>query len=690
MKIPSKHKSAKAADFIRIGGRPSRLAVVQVEEIVNLLKSRGLNLQYRLTTFKTAGDRDKSTPLTSNLSDNFFTDAVDQALLKGRIDVAVHSAKDLPAVLHPDLEIVALTPCLDSSDAWVSPVSFDQLPRKAKVGTSSFLRQESIKALRPDLKLVPVRGTIQERLQLIEQKKVDGIIIATCALKRLNLGHLIRDIFPWEGTPLQGQLAVVCRRDREEFKKVFQCIDVRRSYGKVFLVGAGPGDKELVTLKAIEVLKKADCVFYDYLADPGLLKYAPQAEHVYVGKRKGAHVLSQNELSKQLRLRAMAGQCVVRLKGGDPLIFGRGAEEIAYLRSFHIETGVIPGVSSATGIPSLLGIPLTARGISSSVSFVSAHGEDERSNAKSAIRIPDTDTVVFFMGLSKLSEIMQAFRKKGWSADTPVAIVSKGTRRDQQVLTGTLATIGKIVRRNPLKPPALIIVGKTVDFYKPALSSRNILFLGTHPQEYRSLGRLIHWPMIRISPVVFNRSQKEKLWRLLSHSDIVLLTSEYAVEYFFKLLEDVDRRHLSIQDKDFAVIGEHTAQALLDRGVHPTWIAVEETSEGMFKELKKRVALKGKTVFFPRSSLPNPYLKTELTKAGATVHQIAVYENSKPARRPLPETEIHSVIFTSPSTVVNFLKDYGKIPASWELLCKGPVSQRMLAKHGYKAAVIKQ
>lgn len=688
MKITTKQKSGKSTDFIRIGSRPSRLAVVQVEEVVNLLKSRGLNLQYHLTILKTAGDRDKSTPLTANLADDFFTDSVDQALLKGRIDVAIHSAKDLPALLHPDLEIVALTPCLDSSDAWVSPVSFDQLPSKAKVGTSSFLRQESIKALRPDLKLVAVRGTIQERIELIEKKKVDGIIIAACALKRLNLGHLIRDVFPWEGSPLQGQLAIVCRRDRDEFKKIFQCIDVRRSYGKILLVGAGPGDKELITLKAIEALKKADCVFYDYLVDPGLLKYAPQAEHVYVGKRKGAHALLQSELSRQLRLRAVAGQRVVRLKGGDPLIFGRGADEISYLRAYHIETEVIPGVSSATGIPSLLGIPLTARGVSSSVSFVSAHGEDERSNAKAGIRIPDTDTVVFFMGLSKLSEIIKAFLNKGWVADTPVAIISKGTRRDQHILTGTLLTIEKLVRQNPLKPPALIIVGKTVDFYRPVISSKNILFLGTHPQEYHSLGRLIHWPMIKISPVTLNRSQKEKLRQLVSGSDIVLLTSEYAVDNFFKLLTDVDRQLLSIQDKDFAVIGEHTAQALLDRGVHPKWIAAEETSEGMFKELKKRVILKGKTICFPRSALSNPYLKTELTKAGAKVHQIPVYENTKPAKRPLPDTEIHTVMFTSPSTVVNFLKDYAKIPATWEILCKGPVSQRMLAKHGYKAAVI--
>ena len=675
--------------LLRIGSRQSPLAIVQVSEVVGLLKSKGFRLDYELVKFATAGDRDKKTSLTSNSADDFFTDAIDQALLKGKIDVAVHSAKDLPNEISSGLEIVALTPCLDDTDAWISPIRFAKLPRKAKVGTSSLLRQASLKNLRADVHFVQIRGTIQERLELIKKNKIDGMIAATCAFKRLKLEHLIQDIFDWEGTPLQGQLAIVCRRGHEQYKKIFHCLDVRRMYGKVFLVGAGPGDPQLITLKAIEMLKNADCVFYDYLVDPSLLKYAPKAEHIYVGKRKGSYALSQTELSRQVRLKAMSGKCVVRLKGGDPLIFGRGADELSYLRSFHIQTEVIPGISSATGIPSLLGIPLTARGISSSVSFVSAHGEDERLNVKSRIHVPDTQTVVFFMGLSKLPQIIKSLRGQKWPLDTPIAIISKGTRRDQLILTGTLSTIEGIVGRNLVNPPALIIVGKTVDFYRPPQTSKDILFLGTHPHEYRSLGQLIHFPMIKISPVTFGRSQKENLLRVLNDSQIVLFTSEYAVECFFKFLTKWDKRRESIQNKDFAVIGGHTAQALLDQGVHPKFIASDETSEGMFKELKKRIALKGKSIIFPRSSLSNPFLKKALTKAGAHVHEIAVYNNTKPAKRSLPRAEIQAVIFTSPSTVINFIKDYGKIPPSWEILCKGPVSQRMLAKHGYSATIIK-
>lgn len=675
--------------IIRIGSRRSPLALIQVEEVLTLLKASGVRADFKRVTFDTSGDKNKSTPLTAGAADDFFSDTIDRALLRHKIDVAVHSAKDLPQKLHSDLQVYALTQALDDTDAWVGPAHFNDLPRGARVGTSSFLRQQSIQFLRPDVKLVSIRGTIGERFELIHQGKVDGIIAAACALKRLGLDSLIKDIFPWEGTPLQGQLAVVGRRGDKQLQDIFKAIDARRRYGRVTLVGAGPGDPRLITVYGIDALQEADCVFYDYLTDPALLKYAPKAEHVYVGKRKGCHALSQKDLSRQLRLKAMEGKRVVRLKGGDPFVFGRGAEEIQYLRSYHIEVDVIPGVSSATGIPSVLGVPLTARGISSSVSFVSAHGEDENRNSGKAIHIPESDTIVFLMGLTKLGQIVKTLRNKKWPADTPVMIVSNGTRRDQVVLTGTLLTIERVVRKEKPEQPALIVVGKTVGLYQPPQHQRTVLFLGTHPQEYRSLGRLIHLPMIRISPVEFSIHKRNSFLSAIIESGVVLLTSEYSVEYLFKFLNKYAPKELKqIQAKDFVVIGGHTAQALLDHGVHPKLIASEETGEGVFKALKKNYKLKGLRIVFPRSSLPNPFLKKALTKEGAIVVDVPVYQNTKPKKRLLPKEVIQTVVFTSPSTVVNFMKDYGKIPASWEILCKGPVSQKALKKFGYQAKII--
>ncbi len=672
--VPSKQK-------IKIGSRRSPLALVQVQEVIGLLKRKGIRLSTQLVPFTTAGDRDRVTSLTSNPADDFFTDTIDRALIQGKIDLAVHSAKDLPQELHPQLEIFALTFALDESDAWVGPLRFRDLPPGAKVGTSSLLRQGSIKKLRPDVKLIDVRGTIQERLNLIWDGKLDGVVVASCALKRLGMGGLIKDIFPWEGTALQGQLAVVGRRRDHQLKKIFAPIDVRQRYGKVTLVGAGPGDRDLITVKGLKALRQADAVFYDYLVDPALLAYAPKAEHIYVGKRKGCHALTQSELSRQLRLKAQEGLNVVRLKGGDPLIFGRGAEEIAYLRGYHIEIAVVPGVSSATGIPSSLGIPLTARGISSSVAFVSGHGEDE--GASFHLRDHKTDTIVFFMALSRISQVVKTLRQHKWQKDTPIIIISKGTRKDEQVLSGTLGTIEGIVKKYRPQPPALMIVGKTTRFYKPPLERKTILFLGTHPQNYRSLGNILHFPMIQIKPVKFPAIAKKYFLDELLASDLIVVTSEYAVEQLFALFKAE-----TLSDKKFVAIGSHTAQALLDHNLHPRLIASDETSEGLFSAIKKKFPLEGKLIVFPRSGLPNPFLRRALTKEGAKVKEVTVYNNVKPAKRALPKEQVDAVVFTSPSTVVNFMKDYGKIPSSWEVLCKGPASRKALKKYGYLARII--
>lgn len=668
---------------IKIGSRGSALARTQVGEVIRLL---GGNVPYEPVIFTTRGDRDKSTPLTTQPADDFFTDAIDEALLKGRIDIAVHSAKDLAACLRPGLEIFALTASIDDTDAWVSKYPWSGLPAGAKVGTSSLLRQKQAKGLRPDIQIVDIRGTIEERIALIEQGKVDGIIVASCALKRLGLADLVRDVFPWEGMPLQGQLAVVGRSEDTKLKELFKPIDVRAKYGTVTLVGAGPGDPELITVKGSRALEKADCVFYDYLADRNLLKYAPRAEHVYAGKRKGEHTLSQNDLSRMLRIKALEGKNVVRLKGGDPLVFGRGADEIRYLSSYHIPVEVIPGISSATGIPSCLGVPLTARGVSSSVAFVSGHEEDEDRKGPQPVRIPSTDTIVFLMGLTKLSGIVSALKAKGWPLPTPMLIVANGTRIDEQVLEGNLGNIEALAYEAQLKPPALIIAGQTVHFYKKR-PQRTWLHCGTNPELYRGLGRIIAWPMIELKPIALDAQQRAKLNDDFNRADLVVLTSPTAVEHFMKIILAL-RSLQEVRHKVFAVIGKHTGQTLEEFGVIAQIVSSEETAQGFFNTLTAVTRLSGKRILFPRSSLPNPFLKDSLENQGAQVAEWAIYANTKPAHRDLPETRIDGVIFTSPSTVNNFLQDYKTIPAGWEVLAKGPVTKMALDKTGYNSKII--
>ncbi len=669
---------------IKVGSRASRLAVVQVDEVLALLKARGISVECERRTYATTGDKDKTTSLSTGAADDFFTDTLDNAVLNREVDIAVHSAKDLPQAMNEGLRVFALTKSVDDTDAFAGRVKFKDLPPGAKVGTSSEIRLKGIKELNPAIEVVDIRGDIIERLNLIAKGICDGVIVATAALKRLGLEKHIQDIMSWEAAPLQGQLAVVGRADDPALENLFAPIDARRSYGTVRLVGAGPGDPDLITAKGIKALGKADCVLYDYLVHKDLLDYAPKAEKIYAGKRKGAHAMPQEELNRLMRRKAMEGKTVVRLKGGDPLIFGRGADEIDYLRQYHIRVEVIPGVSSATGIPSRLGLPLTARDISSSVAFVSGYRQGEKGAGHDLLDIPRAGTLVFLMGLTKLEQIVRSLEAAGWSDQTPIMIISKGTCPEERIVRGTLADIRQKAQDESLEPPVLIIAGETLRFYRPALVPR-VLYTGSDPGEFRVRAEVIPFPMIEITPAKLTAGRKKTLLTNLINYDIILFTSKFGVKYFFELLAREGYAAKKLSKKTFVAIGQSTAKALAQQGVPAALTASVETSDGLFQEMAGKFKLRGKKILFPRSALPNPFLKRNLTKQGARVDELTVYDNTPPAKRPLPvlEAAIDEVIFTSPSTARNFLAAYGRIPRHWRILTRGAVTSAFLREAGY-------
>jgi len=676
---------------IKIGSRQSRLAQAQVQEILELLTAKDVRLEFDLKTYQTAGDKDKIIALTENMQDDFFTDTIDEAILKGEIDIAVHSAKDIPQVLGKGLRIFALTAPLDETDAFVGRCRLSELKPGAKIGTSSLLRRKTIETLYPHIRLVDIRGDIDERIAKLDRGELEGVIVATCALKRLKLDHRIKDILPYETTPLQGQLAVVGREEIFFLREIFAKIDVRLTYGRVSLVGAGPGDPELITVKAINRLKETDVVFYDFLIHKSLLDFAPDAEKIYVGKRKGDHTLPQDELCRLLKEKAVAGKNVVRLKGGDPLIFGRGAEEMNYLQAYHIRVDVVAGVISATGIPASLGVPLTSRDVASSVAFVSGHGPQEKDSSHHAIHIPLADTVVFFMGVTKLNEIISSLIEAGWQESTPVMIISKGTTSEEKVVVGTVGNIVGLVAKERPEPPALIIVGEVVRFWEKREGfHKPFLYLGTNPEKYRYLGNIIHFPMIEIVPHALTPEMVGSLLQKLPEYHLILLTSRFAVQHFFRILKDHHYSLKNVSAIDFAVIGEGTAMALRDFQLTPKITAPEETGQGLLKVLMECYNLSGMKILFPRSSLSNPFLKEALLAKGARVDELTIYQNRKPMYRELPPVPVEGAVFTSPSTVRNFLEDYGVIPASWQILAKGPLTQKALEKAGYKCQVIQE
>lgn len=231
--------------------------------------------------------------------------------------------------------------------------------------------------------------------------------------------------------------------------------------GKLTVVGAGPGDVDLITLKGIKTLQDADVVLYDALVDAQLLEYAPQAEHIFVGKRKGCYRYQQEQINELIVQRAQQGKHVVRLKGGDPFVFGRGAEEMEYAFEHGLEVAVVPGISSSVAVPATAHIPVTKRGASESFWVITGTTKEHKLSVDVALAAKSNATVVILMGMSKLNEIMGLFQSEGKS-ETPVAIIQEGTTVNEKIGIGTVATIEAKVREQQLSNPAIIVIGEVV------------------------------------------------------------------------------------------------------------------------------------------------------------------------------------------------------------------------------------
>jgi uroporphyrin-III C-methyltransferase len=230
---------------------------------------------------------------------------------------------------------------------------------------------------------------------------------------------------------------------------------------KVTLIGAGPGDPDLITVKSVNALAKATVVLYDALINRALLNYAPNATHVFVGKRRGIHSFSQDEINELIVSNAFEYGNVVRLKGGDPFIFGRGSEEIDYIESFGIETEVIPGISSALAVPASIGIPLTKRGVAESFWVITGTTSERKLSQDVYLAAQSTATIVILMGMSKLTEIVSIFKKYNKSG-VPTAIVQNGTTKNEKFSLGTIDNIEEIVVQKQLSSPAIIVIGEVV------------------------------------------------------------------------------------------------------------------------------------------------------------------------------------------------------------------------------------
>ena len=442
---------------------------------------------------------------------------------------------------------------------------------------------------------------------------------------------------------------------------------------KVYLVGAGPGDPELITWKGRRVLECADAILYDNLVSRVLLDLAPAvAERVYVGKKKAEHRYSQEEICRMLVERARAGKTVVRLKGGDPLIFGRGGEEAEALVEAGIEFEIVPGVTTPAGIAAYSGVPLTHREHTSVLTFLTGHDVAHIDWP----RISGAETLVLFMGLTQFDEIARLLIENGKSPDTPAMAVRWATRPDQQTVAGTLANLAGRIREQGLRPPATLVVGSVVSmrdklnwFERLPLFGQRVVITRARKQASRLAARLrslgaevIEFPTIEVQRLDDYSALDAAIARLPSY-DWLVFTSVNGVEFFLNRLDasDVDWRDLHAR---ICAIGPATRQAVEELHLKVDVVPAEYVAESLLAAFEP-FDMEGKRVIIPRAAVAREILPDELRRRGAKVDVLPAYRTVVPedARARAAEVFTHKpdwVLFTSSSTVKNLVEAAGR------------------------------
>lgn len=644
---------------IRIGTRKSRLAMIQTELVKAAIQQSFPEIRIELVPMSTQGDRLLDRSLTSFGGKGVFTKELEDALLDGRIDMAVHSAKDMPMEFPEGLGIGAVLMREDARDVLVTlhGAAARELPPGSVVGTSSLRRELQLKQINPQVKIKLLRGNVQTRLEKLRQGEYDAIILAAAGLKRLGLSapkdfcleYLDMDVFI--PAPGQGILAVECKKGYlsdiiaaihspetdaclqaermflslmgggcnapcgawcrikngqllmdvmyardgkhpvyrkgasaltdagtlDDARKMAEHLSAGLRYQTVSLVGAGPGHPGLLTRKGLECIRQADVIVYDNLVSLSLLNEADtRAELIYAGKHPGRHHMPQSQINACLIENAAAGKYVVRLKGGDPFVFGRGAEEAMELKKHGIPFEIVPGVSSINSVPAYAGIPVTHRELASSFHVITGHEciHKEAETLDYETLAKEKGTLIFLMGVKNLSRIAAQLICHGKPKDTPAAVIRQGTTARQKKVLAPLEKIDAAASQAGIQTPAVLVVGEVaglsdeLDWIKPLpLADKRVLVTGSRQlikemeEELNPLGaEIIAVSLIENVPYCPERLT-EKFEQLKQYGWIVF-TSAYGVQLFFRFLNEyeIDLRRLS--HLKFAVVGRKTGAEL--------------------------------------------------------------------------------------------------------------------------------
>jgi len=484
--------------------------------------------------------------------------------------------------------------------------------------------------------------------------------------------------------------------------------------GKVYIIGAGPGDPGLMTLKGAKCLQEAEVVIYDHLISPELLDMARRdARLIYAGKEGGRHTLSQAEINERLLGEAGSGRVVARLKGGDPFVFGRGGEEAEELARAGIPFEVVPGVTSAISVPAYAGIPLTHRRFTASVAFVTGHEDPLKEQSEIDWKVlAGMGTLVFLMGVRNLPQIAASLVAQGKNPDTPAALIRWGTTVDQETLTGTLADIAERAEAAGFKPPAILVVGGVVGLRKDlnwfetqSLFGKGVVITRPEPQaasmatSLRDAGaRVIAFPTIRIAPPESWDGLDAAIQRLETYAWLIF-TSANGVHYFLERLRAAGKDLRDLKGIRLCTIGPATAAVLEGQGLRVDLVPETYLSEGVVAAFE-RYNLSGQRILLPRAEKARDVIPDGLARRGAFVDVVTAYRTVNSGRKATELAEqiarghVDVLTFTSPSTVTNFLEIMGPeflpIPAGIRVACIGPVTAAAARKAGLPGDILQE
>lgn len=777
---------------IRVGSRDSKLAIDQTRLVMEAISRANPNIELELITMKTTGDKILDKTLDKVGGKGLFVKELDDALRSGKVDITVHSLKDMPMEVPEDLPLLAFFKRGNPYDALVLPEGEnrgqykDLMESRAPLGSSSRRRALQIEESFPNKEIKPVRGNVLTRLRKLDDGEYSGLMLACSGLERLGLQERISKVFTEEDlVPAAGQGTLVVQGRRgedydfldpiddeltrleslaertfvstleggcsapiggfariegdssagkiklwgfyaeadesrsargfveeeyfsiDDLKDIARklALDLKKKKGKVYLIGAGPGDAGLFTLRGKELLERAETVVYDKLVGPGVLAMIPEgAKLVDVGKLAGNHPVPQWRINEILCEEALRGRRVVRLKGGDPFVFGRAGEEIEKLLEFGIDFEVVPGISSALAVPAYNGIPVTHRDFTSSFHVITGHTKDKAEAEIDYEALVKLDgSLIFLMGVAAMPKICKGLIDAGIDKDMPAAVLQSGTRAHQRRLVATVSSLPEEAKKAGIGRPAIIVVGRVCSladkfawYEKKPLAGVKIVV--TRPQnrpstfgdKLRQLGaEVLMIPSIKTVAIPDNKQLDHAIENIQEYG-LIAFTSPYGVRIFFDRLFERKIDIRSLAGIKFAAIGEGTRKEIVSRGIRVDLMPDSYSGEDLGQLLARQWS--GGKILIPRAAIGSDDIVAPLREAGVDFLDLPIYDTEEETGQLVKfEDDVDMVAFTSGSTVRSFIKtnpdlDYSQIKA----VCIGEKTAEEARKVGMQVSVSDQ